>query len=594
MKRGCICALLSAAGFAPLAVAQEENEPPVAVCVYVEVYLSDGNGFEVNIIPDDVDGGSFDEDGVIEFMDVGPDIFDCETLGEVVVTLEVYDDEGERDWCEAVVWVYDDIPPDPHCKPVRVTLDENGQATIAVDDVDDGSEDNCVIEVIELSQDAFTCENLGENTVALYLEDGMDNAAMCQTTVTVSDPIPPNVSCKNIEVYLDEHGQATVTPEDIDDGSTDNCAIERLELSQDTFTCDDLGENAVTLTAYDASGNAARCEATVTVVDQTPPAVACKDLVVYLEEDGKAYLPPEFVDDGSTDNCAIDWMALSQDLFSCEDLGENAVTLVVADTSGNVGMCEATITVADEVPPEVSCRNIQVYLDKDGKAYVPTEYVDDGSTDNCGIDRIELSKDLFGCDDLGENSVTLTVYDTSGNAGACEAVVTVEDDLKACGGEGEGEAEGEGESTEEAQGARQARVEAPPREQPECEDIAECAASDGTFNEGDYLCLAVPCPVWPAWAYQWEKDRQTLVDDGRISGACERVLSLRVLQTSDAGEYTCVHEGGIFGPVHVRMVPKHSTSELLGVAGLAGGLVGVIIGIGLGVLMAYRRVRRPR
>ena len=48
-----------------------------------------------------------------------------------------------------------------------------------------------------------------------------------------------------------------------------------------------------------------------------------------------------------------------------------------------------------------------------------------GSTAACGIDYFTLSQSSFDCDDIGNNTVTLTVYDNNGNSDNCTATVTV-------------------------------------------------------------------------------------------------------------------------------------------------------------------------
>ena len=62
---------------------------------------------------------------------------------------------------------------------------------------------------------------------------------------------------------------------DIDGGSTDNCAVDSLVASQVAFTCADAGDNTITLEVFDAAGNSSTCEATVTVIDETAPVIAC-------------------------------------------------------------------------------------------------------------------------------------------------------------------------------------------------------------------------------------------------------------------------------------------------------------------------------
>jgi hypothetical protein len=77
--------------------------------------------------------------------------------------------------------------------------------------------------------------------------------------IEVEDTTPPDAVCMDITLTLDIFGQATIVPEDLDGGSTDNCAEpEFLTFTADQliFSCEDLGENEVVLTVTDPCGNA--------------------------------------------------------------------------------------------------------------------------------------------------------------------------------------------------------------------------------------------------------------------------------------------------------------------------------------------------
>jgi hypothetical protein len=87
--------------------------------------------------------------------------------------------------------------------------------------------------------------------------------------VTV-DVVAPMASCKNISVYLNDAGIATITPDDIDNGSGDACGISSMSVSKTTFDCHDLGPNNVQLTVIDRAGNVTTCTAVVTVLGLKP------------------------------------------------------------------------------------------------------------------------------------------------------------------------------------------------------------------------------------------------------------------------------------------------------------------------------------
>ena len=83
-----------------------------------------------------------------------------------------------------------------------------------------------------------------------------------------------------------------------------------------------------------------------------------------------------------------------------------------------------SVNADDTVKPEVLAKNISVAL-VNGSAVITAADVDNGSTDNCGIASLEVNKTTFGCNDIGNHTVTLTVVDKSGNTSSATATVTV-------------------------------------------------------------------------------------------------------------------------------------------------------------------------
>ena len=97
--------------------------------------------------------------------------------------------------------------------------------------------------------------NIGDNTVTLTVTDTSGNSSLSTAIVTVEDNIAANSCTQDITVQLDSMGQASISASDIDDSSSDNCAIASLSLDQTTFDTSDIGPNTVTLTVTDSSGN---------------------------------------------------------------------------------------------------------------------------------------------------------------------------------------------------------------------------------------------------------------------------------------------------------------------------------------------------
>ncbi|MBZ9777421.1 T9SS type A sorting domain-containing protein [Psychroflexus sp. CAK8W] len=348
-------------------------------------------------------------------------------IGSTVVNWTATDSSGNQSTDTQTITVEDNSAPTAIAQNLTVELDETGSASITAAEIDNGSSDNCSIETLALDVTNFDCADLGENFVILTVTDSSGNQATATATVTVVDDSLPTAIAQNLTVEIDETGSASITAAEVDNGSSDNCGVETLALDVTSFDCADLGENFVTLTVTDASGNEATATATVTVVDNSLPTAIVQNLTVELDETGAASITADEVDNGSSDNCGIETLALDVTSFDCADLGENFVNLTATDASGNEASATAVVTVTETIAPTVLTQDIIVELDANGQASITADQIDAGSTDNCGIETLALDVTSFDCADLGENSVNLTATDASGNEATATATVTVVD-----------------------------------------------------------------------------------------------------------------------------------------------------------------------
>ena len=409
----------------------EDNIAPVASCADITAQL-DENG-EVLLSPAQIDNGSSDAcpygpvPGGIESLSLDIDAFGCNDLGPNTVILTVSDANGNSSSCTSQVTVEDNVAPTALCQDATVMLSGTGLGSLTVDEINAGSTDACGIEDMVLSSTTFDCENVGDNLVVLTVTDVNGNSSFCSATVTVEDNTPPVPLCQDVTIALDANGLGSVTPPQVSSGFIDACGLETLTLDRGDFDCADIGENTVTLTQTDVNGNSGTCTATVTVEDQTPPQALCQNVTVQLNASGEGVLPPALVDAGSNDVCGIDWISLNQTQFDCEDVGQNTVTLTVADINGNLSTCTAVATVEDNIAPVAQCQNVVVEPVSDVAYGLVPEDFDNGSTDACGIGSFSLNIETLSCEDFGPNPVTLTVMDNNGNTSTCTAMAIIQD-----------------------------------------------------------------------------------------------------------------------------------------------------------------------
>jgi hypothetical protein len=350
-------------------------------------------------------------------------------VGTTTVTYTATDASGNTSTASFTVTVTDNEAPVASClQAITISLDANGVAQLPVGDVNLASSDNCGIASIVLSQNTFSCADLGLNTVTMTVTDVNGNSSTCTIAVTVVDTIAPVAQCiAGITLSLDANGTATLAPADVDNGSSDNCNV-TLSLSQTAFTCADLGTNTVTLTATDSSGNSSTCTVAVTVIDEIAPTVVCNNFTLELGPDGTAILDPAMIGGNSTDNCAIVITAVSIDQFDCGDIGAPImVTYFATDASGNSASCNAFVTVVDNLAPVVVCpEDMLVDTDPGSITYTVPDFFANGmatATDNCTVPVTIFSQTPAPGTLLldGTYTFTFTATDASGNVGQCSS-----------------------------------------------------------------------------------------------------------------------------------------------------------------------------
>lgn len=271
------------------------------------------------------------------------------------------------------------------------------------------------------------CNGTGFFVRTFTATDGFSTAT-CAQTITKIDNTPPVIN--GVPNDLTINCESPV-PSPANVTATDNCGTATLTFNETTGGSGNVcGYTLIrTWTATDACNNQSVRTQTITVTDTTPPVARCKGGEVSLNNNGEATVQPAMIDDGSYDACTSITLAVNPTTLTCAQLGNAVVTLIVTDACGNVATCNATVTVRDELKPKMQCINqLEFEVDEFGTPLILTwQDIDDGSWDNCGITAWELSKDLFGCHTLGNNTVKLYAYDASGNVNECQATVRIRD-----------------------------------------------------------------------------------------------------------------------------------------------------------------------
>ncbi|MBQ4820615.1 FG-GAP-like repeat-containing protein [Aquimarina sp. MMG016] len=381
----------------------------------------------VTLTPSDYNLTPIENCGGTIIQTLSKENFDCTEIGEHILQLTATDASGNSSTIDVKVIIEDKLAPTVITQDITVQLDASGTVSITAAQIDNGSSDNCGIQSMSSDTTSFDCTNVGANTVTLTITDVNGNSASNTATVTVEDKVSPTVITQDITVQLDATGNVNITPAQIDNSSSDNCGIQSMSLDITSFDCSNIGTSTVTLTVTDVNGNADSQTATVTVEDKINPTVITQNITVQLDATGNLNITPAQIDNGSSDNCGIQSMSLDITSFDCTNVGANTVTLTVTDVNGNSDSQTATVTVEDKINPTVVAQDITVQLDATGNVNITPAQIDNGSSDNCGIQSMSLDITSFDCNDVGTNTVSLTVTDVNGNSDTKTATITVED-----------------------------------------------------------------------------------------------------------------------------------------------------------------------
>ena len=354
-------------------------------------------------------------------------------IGTTTNSYEITDASGLTSTCTFDVTVNDTEAPSISC-PGNITVGNDPGDCGAVVTFDVPVSDNCPGEVLAQTNGLASGSifPIGTTTNTFEVTDASGLTTMCTFDVIVTDTQAPIVNCTDITIQLDASGMATITPNDIGGTSTDNCGIASETLNIDTFNCNNVGLiNNVILTVTDDSGNSTSCVATVTVEDTIPITVLCQDITATLDNNGEVTIEPEDVDAGSFDNCDITSMSLSQDTFTCADVGPNEVTLTVTNSNDETATCTAIVTVQETIlPPMAICQNVTAPLGENGMVTVLPEAINNNSLGIGCNGTLSLDLDTFTCEDVGPPiPVILTVMNENGVIDTCQAFIHVVDSL---------------------------------------------------------------------------------------------------------------------------------------------------------------------
>jgi gliding motility-associated-like protein len=362
-------------------------------------------------------------------------------LGSTTLKFRATDQAGNFSECEFTINVRENNPPSITSCPGSQNLAANANCEALLPDyrdvvtVSDACDPNPAVTQTPAPGTLITALGV-DFTVTITATDNFNNSASCSFQTRLVDETAPVISsCPGNQLLFGDANCEVVLPSFTAlISATDNCD-NNLTKTQSPAAGATVGNNAtVTLTVTDDFGNQASCSFTVLIFDGVAPEITCPDDQNLSLESGCSVLLPDYrsladVFDACDPNPTITQSPAPG--TSLSGVGtEQVVTITARDANNNTASCSFTVTLVDDVAPDLTCPgNQEINIDQDC-AYTLPDYT--GLVfvvDNCDTDPVVTQSPAVGTVLTGATEITITASDNFSNKSVCTFTVIPNDNV---------------------------------------------------------------------------------------------------------------------------------------------------------------------
>ncbi|RYY39493.1 MAG: HYR domain-containing protein [Chitinophagaceae bacterium] len=350
----------------------------------------------------------------------------CPSSYTLTRTWTATDAAGNSSTAAQVITVQDTAAPSLAVS--NITVENNAGECGAVVAFAATASDNCGDVSLSYSQQPGTFFPVGTTVVSVTATDACGNSTNSNFSITVTDTERPVVRTQALTIQLDAAGAAAINAQQVNNGSSDNCAIASLSLDKTGFDCSNVGTNTVILTVVDVHGNVQSAPATITVEDHVAPVISCPASVTLNCQDDHSTASTGIAT--ATDACGVASIVSNDASTQSSDVNNAAHynytitrTWTATDKNGNQSSCAQIITVQDVTAPVVA--TMASALDRtvecsDAAGIASALALAPSATDNCAPVSMHLVIDetTAGCGSTYTRVRQWNFTDVSGNRSA--------------------------------------------------------------------------------------------------------------------------------------------------------------------------------
>ncbi|MCB9314809.1 MAG: HYR domain-containing protein [Lewinellaceae bacterium] len=301
--------------------------------------------------------------------------------------------------------------------PVSCFGAANGTATVNLN-----SSQNPVSYAWSNNAQTKTISNLAPATYTVTVTDGASCTLVLNTVITSPAALDLNFAFQeNVLCPTSTTGALTIG---VAGGTAPYTYL--WSNNKTTASITGLGPGAYTVTVTDSKGCTKNKSGQIVITDQNPPQLILKNATASLNTNGSVTVTAAMFDNGSFDaECSIASWSITPTTFNCTQLGARTVTLTATDVNGNTKSGTATVTITDNIAPNLVCpANIAV-----GSCAATVQFSQPTVTDNCTINT-SLIQQTAGLPSgsvfpAGKTIQIFSCTDASGNTAICSFEVQV-------------------------------------------------------------------------------------------------------------------------------------------------------------------------
>ncbi|HET9250709.1 MAG TPA: HYR domain-containing protein [Candidatus Eisenbacteria bacterium] len=362
-------------------------------------------------------------------------------VGTTTITWTATDPSGNTATATQLVTVADTTPPAITTAALDVPTGE-GLCTATIGSLGTTAADHCGGTTLTGTRsdgaplgDPFP---VGTTTITWVATDLAGNASSLTQTVKVSDVEIPTLALPAVAEQFTGPGAASCAALVSDEAlgtpvAGDNCGATVTRTGVPEGNLFPVGTTTIAYTATDPSGNSVTATQTVTVTDDTPPALTVPaDLTLETGANGSgcglAMSNAALGTATASDNCSVTLDRTGVPEGNVFPLGTTTITYTATDASGNTTSATQKVTVVDTTPPSITTANLEASTDA-GLCTASFADLVTGAADNCGsLTPAGTRSDGAALGDpfpKGTTTITWTATDAAGNTATASQTVTV-------------------------------------------------------------------------------------------------------------------------------------------------------------------------